>query len=77
MIDAGDLKGAAEQLARIERDVAVGAPQKQLLLAFQGQVRARLGMRDEALGLMDRAIALDPTSDEAEKIRSVKEQIAH
>jgi hypothetical protein len=76
LIDAGDLRGAADHLAKLERDVAVPPRQRQMLIAFQAQLRAKLGAAAEAVALADRAIAVDPVSDEADKIRTLRTQIA-
>ena len=75
LIDAGDLQGALTQVERLDREVAASVPQHQLLEAFQAQLYSSLGQKQRALGMMDQAIAMDPSSQEADKVRSEKAKL--
>jgi hypothetical protein len=75
LVDAGDLRGALEQAGRLERNVATTVPQHQLLQAFQAQLYSSLGQKQKALAIMDGAIALDPSTDAASRVRNEKAKI--
>jgi hypothetical protein len=75
LVDAGDLHGALEKTSQLELAVATTVPQRQLLRAFQAQLYSSLGQKQKALEMMDGAIALDPSTEAAMRVRSEKEKI--
>jgi len=75
LVDAGDLRGALEQARQIEHDTATTVSQRQLLQAFQAQLYCSLGQKQKALAMMDGAIALDPSTDAATRVRSERAKI--
>ncbi len=75
LVDAGDLRGALEQARQLEHGVATTVAQRQLLRAFQAQLYSSLGQKQRALETMDGAIALDPSTDAATRVRDAKAKL--
>lgn len=75
LVDAGDFRGALEQASQLEHGVATTVPQRQLLQAFQAQLYVSLGQKQKAMAMMDGAIALDPASDAAARVRDAKAKL--
>jgi hypothetical protein len=76
LIDAGDLRNAVAELERLAAAADAAVPERQMLLAFQGQLRFTLGERAAALALMDRALALNPASEHAGRVREARAKMA-
>jgi hypothetical protein len=75
MIDKGDLAGA---IARIDRIVAEAQPtsgQKQLLLAFKGQLYFSLHDAPNAAKAFDEALKIDPRGETAAKVLAARQQV--
>jgi hypothetical protein len=75
LVDAGDLRGALDQARQLEQGVATTVPQRQLLQAFQAQLYVSLGDKQKAMTMMDGAIALDPSTDAATRVRDARARL--
>jgi hypothetical protein len=75
LVDAGDLRGALDQARRIEQGVATTVSQRQLLQAFQAQLHVSLGEKNKAMTMMDGAIALDPSTGAATRVRDARAKL--
>lgn len=75
LIDRGNYKAALARIDRLISETKPPRPQLQLLVAFKGQLYYSLGEKKRAAQFLDQAIALDPTSESAQRARSARLQV--
>jgi hypothetical protein len=76
LVDRGEFRAAIARLDRLIADAKPSRAQRQLLVAFKGQMY--FGLRDQQTSakLLDEAIALDPNSESGRRIQTAKLQLA-
>jgi tetratricopeptide (TPR) repeat protein len=76
LVDRGEYLEAISRLDQLIDDAEPSRSQRQLLMAFKGQMY--FGLRDQptAAKLLDEAIALDPNSESGRRIQVAKLQLA-
>jgi hypothetical protein len=75
MIDKGDLAGAIARIDQLMVDANPPAGQRQLLLAFKGQLYFSLHDTRGASKAFDEAMRIDPNSETAAKVLAARQQV--
>jgi hypothetical protein len=76
LVDRGEYGAAIARLDRLIADTKPSRSQRQLLVAFKGQLYFGLRDRLTSTRLLDEAIALDPNSESGRRARAAKHQFA-
>jgi hypothetical protein len=75
LIDKGNLAGAVQRIDRIIAETDASIEQRQLLLAFKGQLYFSLHDTQGAARSFDDAVRIAPNSDAAAKVLAAKAQV--
>lgn len=75
LIDRGNLTGAVQRLDRLIAETDASPQQRQLLLAFKGQLYFSLHDNLNAARSFDDALRIAPDSDAAAKVRAARAQV--
>lgn len=75
LIDRGDLREAIGRIDRLLADARPPTGQRQLLLAFQGQLYFSLHDTRRALDVFDQALRIDPHGEAAATVLAARKQV--
>lgn len=75
LIDQRHFEPAIAKVATLAEGADLSAAQRQMLVAFQGQLYQSAGDKTKAVACLDRALALNTTTDLADRIRSTREML--
>jgi tetratricopeptide (TPR) repeat protein len=77
LIDRGLFQTAIDRITQLISEESPPPDQKQLLLAFQGELFSKLGDRQTALRTLEQAVALAPDNSQCAQIKAVRDQIVN
>jgi tetratricopeptide (TPR) repeat protein len=75
LIDQAKYAAALARLSAVVDRESPPRPQKQLLLAFEAQLYQQMGNRAAALSKLNESISLDTASEQAAKVRAIRDQL--